>query len=112
MKGLKFGGYTDKTWEPAESKEDKNAFVFSLDLYKKYNSKTGIQIMNPDKDRGPRINGWVIWTGENFLSKAGQTCSKSNALKYFEGFTQDFEINNGERDFDLDEFETFQIIMD
>lgn len=112
LKGLKFGGYCDKTWEPTGCKEDNNCFVYSLDLLKKYRSKSGKKIMNPDKDRGPRFQGWVIWIGEKFLSQNCETCSKTAALNNFEGFTKDCEINNGEFYFNLSEFEMFQIIME
>lgn len=56
LKGLKFGGYTEQTWEVTGSaKTDNNLFVFSLDYLKKYNCIKGKQNMSPDKDRGPRI---------------------------------------------------------
>ena len=67
--------------------------------------------MCPAKDRGPRFEPWVIWIGENFLSRNGETCTKDSALNYFEGFTKDYELNNGEKNFNLNEFEAFQIIM-
>ena len=111
LKGIKFGGYSDKTWEGNQPKIDDNAFVFSLDLMKKYSSIQGKKIMNPDKDRGPRFRGWVIWIGQNILSELGETCSKSSALNYFNDFSKDYEINNGEIKFNLNEFEAFQIIM-
>ena len=46
-----------------------------------------------------------------FFSKNGETCDKSSALRYFEGFSSDYEINNNERYFHINEFEAFQIIM-
>ena len=52
-----------------------------------------------------------IWIGENFLSQSGETCTKKTALDYFDGFTKDYELNNGEFKFNLNEFEAFQIIM-
>ena len=67
--------------------------------------------MNPAKNRGPRFEPWIIWIGENFFTKKGETCDKSAALKYFEGFSCDYELNNGEKYFNINEFEAFQIIM-
>ena len=57
------------------------------------------------------IKNIIIWTGENFLSQNGNTCEKSSASNYFEGFSKDYEINNGELYFTINEFEAFQIIM-
>ena len=111
IKGIKFGGYTEQTWEGETPKEDNNLFAFSLDYLKKYNCIKGKKCMHPDKSRGPRFEPWVIWTGENFFSKNGETCNKSSALNYFEGFSTDYEINNGEKYFTIKEFEVFQIIM-
>ena len=111
LKGLKFGGYTEQTWEGETAKEDNNIFAFSLDHFKKYNCIKGKKCMNPAKDRGPRLESWVIWTGEKFLSQKGETCTKSSASNYFEGFSYDYEINNGEMYFTINEFEAFQIIM-
>ena len=79
---------------------------------KKYNAIKGKKIMSPDSKRGPRFESWVIWIGENFFSKTGETCSKSSASNYFDGFIKDYEINNGEMNFNLNEFEAFQIIME
>ena len=111
IKGLKFGGYTEQTWEGDNPKEDNNLFAFSLDYFKKYNPIKGKKCMSPDKTRGPRFEPWIIWTGENFLSQNGNTCEKSSASNYFEGFSKDYEINNGELYFTINEFEAFQIIM-
>jgi hypothetical protein len=115
-KGLKFVGYSEQTWEgesckEESCKEDVNAFAYSLDYLKKYNSVKGKKIMVPASDRGPRFGPWIIWIGENFLSKSGETCKKESGLKYFEGITKDYELNNGEHRFNLTEFEAFQIIM-
>ena len=112
IKGLKFGGYTEKTWEVTGSaKRDNNLFVFSLDYLKKYNCIKGKENMNPDKERGPRIGNWIIWVGQKFMANPGETCSKESALNYFEGLSKDYEINNGEKKFNINEFEAFQIIM-
>ena len=112
LKGLKFGGYSDLIWEGNDTpKEDNNLFVFSLDLLKKYNSIKGKKCIDPHKDRGPRIGGWIIWTPDQFFTKPGETCTKSQALNYCEGFSTDYEINNGEMYFNINEFEAFQIIM-
>ena len=45
------------------------------------------------------------------MTENGETCSKKIALEYFEGFSKDYEINNGEQNFNINEFEAFQIIM-
>lgn len=111
LKGLKFGGYTELTWDGETPKEDNNLFMFSLDHLKKYNCIKGKKCMSPSKNRGPRFEGWIIWTGENFFTKRGETCDKSVALQYFDGFSCDNELNNGEKYFNINEFEAFQIIM-
>ena len=59
--GIKFGGYTSKSWEGEEYKEDSEAFVFSINKKKKYPIKENYNFYknaiycNPD--HGPRFGG-------------------------------------------------------
>ena len=47
---------------------------------------------------------------DNCLSNPNSyTCTKSNADVSFYGFEKDYELNNGEQNFTIQEMETFQI---
>ena len=118
-KGMRFGGYTEKTWNGnLEYKKDNPgiAFCYSLDLFKIYN--------NTDKaknsiwchpDYGPDFYDedvpiflicFPIDTNPN--SYTGYTTSKTSYGK----FEKDYEINNGEKHFLMQEVEIFQILFD
>ena len=109
-KGLKFGGYIDRKWDSLDRwiKDDENCFIFSLSLMKAY---------NPIKDKikyqfssicGP--NFAVFGLEDNLFKKSSLNIKiKSNANSYFYGFTSDYELTGGEREFQVKELEVFQI---
>ena len=59
----RFGGFVSNTWESSESgnyKEDKNAFLFSLDKQKIYCCKNHKKAMNTFKDNGPNFEDIIV----------------------------------------------------
>ena len=108
-KGMKFGFYMEQPFQKSgNSIIDNKSFIYSLNLKKIYNAKEGAFSFN-DCDF---INLYYqpIYIIENCLTNnKSYTCSKSNANNSFYGFEKDYELNNGEQYFTIQEIETFQI---
>ena len=110
-KGIKFGGYTDIGFDCSSKwKQDLKCFIFSLDKKKIYNAKEDNQV-GCYKIIGPTfgLNDVAIYLLDNISilsqkSKTHHTCK--NTLS-FVGLN-DYEINNGEQYFNLQELEVFQ----
>ena len=111
-KGYKFGGYTEQSWENGKSwiKDDKS-FIFSFDYMKIYNHINGTNAIFHNNDYGPTFYN-CIYLYNDFLKNDNLTFDKNNGNKSYSGFNCDYELNNGEQYFSLDEIEVFQIILE
>ena len=111
-KGLIFGGYTEVGYKgKGGAIIDNKAFFFSCDLKKIYNIKTDKTAIFDHIDYGPTFgnNTTIICVLNKMFDYNCCTCDiKSNC---FEGFNSDYEINNGESNFYLQEIEVFQILF-
>jgi hypothetical protein len=120
--GRRFGGFTQNNWEHLKedqiekdpdigsSKEDINAFCFSIDLNKIYNicefNKGAIFCCN---NYGPTFSRNIFAINDNMLSKGGYCLKKMRS--YFEGQDEDYEISGGKRVFKVDELEVLEIVF-
>ena len=111
--GLIFGGYTKEGYKSKEnSVKDSKAFVFSVSKKKIYNSKNDVNTIYDSKNYGPIFLGSkynTIKIQSNMLDDKSNTCITSES--YFEGFTNDYELNNGSKYFIIEEIEVFQVIF-
>ena len=109
-KGMKFGFYMEQPFKnTGNSEKDNKSFIYSLNLKKIYNVKEGAYCFNDTNDLINLYNQ-PIYIGNNCLSNNNSyTCTKSNADKSFYGFEKDYELNNGEQLFIVQEIETFQV---
>ena len=113
-KGCKFGGYTEITINSTIGNFiDPNAFVFSLNNNKIYeNLQKGKHAGDHSKDWGPIFRGdaFAVWN-KNFLSYDKHTLG-TKSQSHFGVMNEDYEINNGEKYFGIEELEVFQIIIE
>ena len=99
--GYKFGGYTTQIWESTNKhKKDKLAFLFSLNKQKKYNIKNE-QIHNA-------ICGYnnAFGFGDGCDLCIYDQCSSNNSnycCPYSYNTTEEYELNDGEKNFYVDE---------
>ena len=111
-KGIKFGAYTDIGFDCSRKwKKDLKSFIFSLDKRKIYNA-IGDNHIGCYKENGPSfgLNEVAIYLYDsiNLLSQKSN-CHKTNKkiTSYID--LNDYEINNGEQFFNLQEVEVFHI---
>ena len=110
-KGEIFGGYTEIGFNSRDgSHKDNNAFVFSLYTRKIYNIKTDKTAIYDNQSYGPCFEGntCIICIYSKMFTVQSHTCSIKDS--YFDGITSDFEINNGEQYFNIQEIEVYQIL--
>ena len=106
-KEKRFGGYTSKSWKgDCIEKKDDDAFVFSLDKMKTYDN-TGELAIGCYPKFGPIFMGCQIRIYDNCFSKGGTTFEKGLNYKTEE----DFELNGGERNFNVKEIEVYEVII-
>ena len=89
------------------SEKDNKSFVFSIDRKKIYNSRPE----NNQINNGCNVIDLYdqpICIVDNFLSNNNSFTSKTTA-RSFSGFEKDYELNNYERNFTVEELEVFQI---
>ena len=112
-KGLKFGYYIEQSYKGTQkSIQDNKCFIFSLDLKKIYNTKEGAYSFNDNKNYIINLYNQPICISKSCLTNSeSYTCTKSNADRSFYGFERDYELNNNEKNFNVSEIETFQVIF-
>ena len=111
-KGEIFGGYTEEGFRSRNSYiVDNNAFVFSFSTKKIYNAKYNEKVINDNSDYGPYFTGnsnSILYIPSNMLQDKSYTCSIKDSK--FNGMTIDYELNNGQRCFYIQEIEIYQIL--
>ena len=110
-KGIKFGFYKEQPYKKTgNSLNDNSLFIFNLNLKKIYNTKEGAKSFNDNVDFIINLYNQPICIGNNCLTNnKSYTCTKSNTDFSFYGFEKDYELNNCEQYFTVQEIETFQI---
>ena len=113
-KGLRFGGFTSKTFECSttyKGKVDDKAFIFSLDKKKIYEVEKGKKAICCYKNYGPVFYGYEysnIYLVGNLLNVEGNVAKKGDRYNT----TEDYEINGGEKKFMAEEVEVFQVFLE
>ena len=117
-KGIRFGGYTENTWEKqsAFKKKDKDGigFCYSLDLKKIYNNTNKAEsTIICYSNEGPDFYGGDDYMFDIYFpidSNSSSNTGYTKSDKSFGEFERDYEINNGESKFLMKELEVFHII--
>ena len=105
-KGVRFGGFTTKTWEGnCQQKFDNDAFVFSIDKNKIYEIIKNEMAIGCYPKFGPVFFGCQIRIYDNFFNKNSTTCHKKLNFKT----TEDYELNNGEQYFIVKDIEVYSV---
>ena len=109
-KGMKFGFYIEQPIKKTgNSEKDNKSFIYSLNLKKIYNVKEGAYCFNDTTNFINLYNQPIAIENNCLNSNNSYTCTKSKADVSFYGFEKDYELNNGEQYFTVQEIETFQI---
>mgnify|MGYP002624336388 CR=1 FL=1 len=106
-KGVRFGGFTKQSWDGNNIfKEDDSAFIFSLTKLKTYDVNQKESAIWCYPNNGPIFGGYQIDIFDRFMSRdSNKTGKKGSGYDTYE----DFELNNGEKNFVVDELEVYEI---
>ena len=103
-----FGGFAGKTWNSSElgRKKDMKSFLFSLNKKKIFNPKpdSKYHLFCSDKD-GPCFYAFSV--DDLFLQKGG-SCDEIYKCSY-DSFENDYELNNGVKEFKIIDLEAYEI---
>ena len=108
---FKFGGYINYKWTSKEQWicDDEECFVFSVNLRKIYYPIKGKIKYYFNKDYGPNFSVFGIEKKLNEKSSLNIHIAK-DANCFFSGFTVDYELTGGKKEFQVEELEVFRII--
>ena len=108
MEGKKFGGFTTESWEgDCIEKNDKEAFIFSLDKLQIYNNIPGQKAIGCYPKFGPVFMGCQIKINDNFFVRGGTTFRKN--LNY--ATNNDYELTGGNKFFTVKDIEVFEVLL-
>ena len=108
---FKFGGYINYKWTSSEKWicDDEECFVFSISLRKIYYPIEGKIKYYFNKDYGPNFS--VFGIEKNLFEKSSLNIhTAKDANCFFSGFTVDYELTGGKKEFQVEELEVFRII--
>ena len=112
-KGFKFGGYTNESWEGNNVfKTDNTAFLYSLNYNKIYDVKADKNAIYCSPYYGPVFCGdgySTILIHDNYGIKGGECCLANNSN--YEGYSENYEINGGTKDFQISELEVWKVTL-
>jgi hypothetical protein len=106
-----FGGFASKSWNSMElgRKKDLKSFIFSLNKKKIYSAKKDKKFhLYCSEFDGPCFYAFSI---EDFCLKNGGFCDEVQKCN-FDSFQSDYEINNGNKKFVVDQLEVFEILIE
>lgn len=112
IKGLKFGGFTSVGFDSSgfELRDDK-AFLFSIDKKKIYDIVEGNNAIYCNRKFGPIFcskpdsTAYSILIPDNYLKNKSSTTKKCFCYK----MNENFELNNGKKEFLVKEMEVFRL---
>ena len=114
-KGLKFGGFTSIGFDNTGYElRDDNAFLFSIDRQKVYDIIPGNNAIYCNKKFGPIFcskpdsTAYSIFIPDNYLKNKSTTTKKCYCYK----MEENFELNNGTKEFLVKELEVFRVDTD
>lgn len=106
-KGVRFGGYTSQSWEGVNAiKEDDSAFIFSLNKLRTYDVNQKESAIWCYPNYGPVFGGYQIDIFDRFLTR---DLSKTGKRGMGYDTNEDYELNNGEKNFVVEEMEVYGI---
>ena len=106
QKGRRFGGFTSSKFKSnSHMKYDNNAFLFSLDLKKVYKIMPGNYAIYCYENSGPSFSKGSLHIPNHFFKKPGKTSMIGGPFQ----FEKNYELNNGEEKFIVNELEVFQV---
>ena len=105
-----FGGFTEHSWDSTSGcVKTNNTFMFSFNKNKIYIGKNGGYI-HCTKDYGPWFcGGSGVHQDNYFNTNKSYQWELSTNKDYFEGFTEDFELVGGTKNFAVNEVEVFKV---
>ena len=112
-KNVTFGGYTEIPFYSTKKKKgnkDDNAFIFSIDKMRTYEVEKGTIATCNFRDYGPVFSGFEqsnIFLSGDFFNDPGNVAQKGDRFKT----TEDYEINNGEYYFYVEEMEVYEVLF-
>ena len=110
-KGLRFEGFTSETCNGnGIDKKDKNAFCFSIDKKKIYNSIQDKNAIFACPDFGPAFENCIFEIKDKCFEFGGLCSDESQ--NYFDNHESVCEINNGEEQFDVEDIEVFLVLFE
>ena len=107
--GIRFGGYTTKTWnKDQECKQDDEAFLFSINLRKKYEIKKGVECaIYCGGEYGPTFGeGFDLCLCDNFMGVNG---SYSNFPKSYGKGSSTNELTEYNKNFKVSDVEVYLV---
>ena len=105
-KGIRFGGFTTKTWDGhCIKKIDNDAFVFSLDNNQIFDIIRNEPAIGCYPKFGPVFFGCQIRIYNDFFKKGGTTCLRGLNYKT----NRDYELSKGERTYLVKDIEVYDI---
>ena len=107
--GLRFGGYTTQTWNNNEEcKQDEEAFLFSMDLRKKYEIQKGVECaIYCGGEYGPTFGeGFDLCLCNNFMGVNG---SYSNFPKSYGKGSSTNELTRNNKNFRINDVEVYLV---
>ena len=106
-----FGGFTSESWDGQElDKYDDNAFCFSLDKKKIYNSIKGKKAIFVSPSEGPAFQNCIFEVKDKCFEYGG-TCDEEISSHY-DNIEAEYEINGGKASFLVDDMEIFAVFFD
>ena len=104
-----FGGYTKVGFQKSNSNtfKDDSAFVFSLNTRKIYPIKKGKEAIRCCNCCGPQFYNEVIYLQKGFINRSDNFVGKIS--DNYNGFTKDYELNNGTPKFKILELEIYNL---
>ena len=111
-KKVVFGGFTGAPFYFTKKRvgnKDDNAFIFSVDRMKTYEVEKGSIATCSFRDYGPVFAGFEhnnIYLFGDFFTDPGNVAEKGDRFRT----TENYEINNGEEKFFVEEMEIYQVL--
>ena len=110
--GVKFGGYTNESWEGnGVSKTDNTSFIYSLKSNRTYDIKKNNYAIYCNPNYGPCFGNINVTFGinDNCDIIPGVCCKAQDSS--FSGYESDYEINNNEQYFKIQDYEVFKVTL-
>ena len=108
IEGKRFGGFTSESWEgDCIEKNDKEAFIFSLDKLQIYSIIPEQKAIGCYPKYGPVFMGCQIKINDNFFVRGGTTFRK----KANYATNNDYELTGGLKFFGVKDIEVFEVAL-